>query len=267
MTVSRARRISLTSFALALLVLLGGCPAKDDAQQAAKPVEPANDDAAALYAFGASLARYAGGIEVDDADVAAIQEGLGDALRNKALKYDPKALGPQLQKLITERRSAAAAKEKEAAVAFLASAAGEPGARKLDSGLVIRTLTEGTGVSPKATDRVKVHYKGTLRDGKEFDSSTSRGEPATFPLNRVVRCWTEGVQQMKVGEKAKLTCPAELGYGERGVPGRIPPGASLAFEVELLEILPETAAVVPAPKPAHDPKAAPAAKSGETKKQ
>lgn len=107
----------------------------------------------------------------------------------------------------------------------------------LPSGLVYESLKEGTGASPAATDRVKVHYRGTLRDGKEFDSSYTRGQPAEFPLDRVIPCWTEAVQRMKPGGKAKLTCPAAIAYGDRGAGGGlIPPGATLNFEVELLEV-------------------------------
>lgn len=106
----------------------------------------------------------------------------------------------------------------------------------LPSGMTIQHLTKGTGASPKATDTVKVHYRGTLTDGTEFDSSYKRGQPISFPLNRVIPCWTEGVQKMQVGGKAKLTCPASTAYGARGVPGAIPPNATLNFEVELLGI-------------------------------
>jgi len=98
------------------------------------------------------------------------------------------------------------------------------------------SLHDGTGASPSANDTVKVHYKGTLPDGKEFDSSYKRGQPAEFPLNRVIKCWTEGVQRMKVGGKAKLVCPPAIAYGERGVSGLIPSNATLLFEIELLGI-------------------------------
>lgn len=108
---------------------------------------------------------------------------------------------------------------------------------KTTSGLAITMLTEGAGAQPKSTDTVKVHYRGTLTSGKEFDSSYGRGQPATFPLNRVIKCWTEGVQMMKVGAKAKLVCPPELAYGSRGIPGTIPPNSTLVFEVELIDIL------------------------------
>jgi FKBP-type peptidyl-prolyl cis-trans isomerase FkpA len=120
--------------------------------------------------------------------------------------------------------------------AALAVSAKEAGAIVTKSGLVYRSLKDGTGSSPAATDKVKVHYKGTFPDGKEFDSSYKRNEPTEFPLNRVIGCWTEGVQLMKVGGKAKLTCPASIAYGERGAGGVIPPNATLVFEVELLAI-------------------------------
>jgi len=119
----------------------------------------------------------------------------------------------------------------------LAAAAAEKGAVVTASGLVYLALAEGKGASPAASDTVRVHYRGRFPDGREFDSSYSRGQPAAFPLNRVIRCWTEGVQRMKVGGKAKLTCPAAIAYGERGAGGVIPPNAILQFEVELLDIV------------------------------
>jgi FKBP-type peptidyl-prolyl cis-trans isomerase FkpA len=120
--------------------------------------------------------------------------------------------------------------------ATTAAAAKEPGAVVSSTGLVYRAVKEGNGASPKASDTVKVHYRGTLPDGKEFDSSYKRGEPIEFPLNRVIPCWTEGVQRMKVGGKAKLTCPPQIAYGANGAGGVIPPNATLLFEVELLGI-------------------------------
>ena len=118
----------------------------------------------------------------------------------------------------------------------LKAAAAEPGATVTDSGLVFRSLKDGTGPNPAASQVVRVHYRGTFPDGKEFDSSLSRGKPAEFPLNRVIRCWTEGVQKIRVGGKAKLTCPSAIAYGESGAGGVIPPNATLLFEVELLGI-------------------------------
>ena len=118
----------------------------------------------------------------------------------------------------------------------LAAAAKEAGAVVTPTGMVYRSLVEGSGPNPTAVDRVRVHYRGTLANGKEFDSSYRNGGPLEFPLNRVIKCWTEGVQRMKVGGKAKLTCPGALAYGPNGVPGDIPPNATLTFEVELLAI-------------------------------
>ena len=120
--------------------------------------------------------------------------------------------------------------------AVTAAAAKETGAVVTASGLVYLSLKDGTGASPAASDKVKVHYRGTFPDGKEFDSSYKRGEPIEFPLSGVIKCWTEGVQRMKVGGKAKLTCPAAIAYGARGAGGVIPPNATLLFEVELLAI-------------------------------
>jgi len=105
------------------------------------------------------------------------------------------------------------------------------------SGIIFESLKAGSGESPKATDKVRVHYRGTFPDGREFDSSYKRGEPAEFPLNRVIKCWTEGVQMMKPGGKAKLTCPPAMAYGERGAGGVIPPNATLNFEIELLSVV------------------------------
>jgi FKBP-type peptidyl-prolyl cis-trans isomerase FkpA len=123
-----------------------------------------------------------------------------------------------------------------AATAFSAAAA-DANETKTASGIVITTLKQGSGASPRSSETVKVHYRGVLESGKEFDSSYGRGQPASFPLNRVIPCWTEGMQTMKVGGKARLLCPSALAYGSRGVPGTIPPDAALIFEVELLEIV------------------------------
>jgi len=121
-------------------------------------------------------------------------------------------------------------------ILLFASQSGAADKATLPGGIVFESLKEGTGQSPKATDTVRVHYRGTFPDGREFDSS--RGEPAVFPLNRVIRCWTEGVQKMKEGGKAKLICPPATAYGERGAGGGvIPPNATLHFEIELLSVV------------------------------
>ncbi len=135
--------------------------------------------------------------------------------------------------LIAAAAASAPARAQDAAAA---SAAKEAGAVVTPSGLVYKSIKDGSGASPVATDKVKVHYRGTFPDGKEFDSSYKTGAPAEFPLNGVIKCWTEGVQMMKVGGKAKLTCPAAIAYGQRGAGSVIPPNATLMFEVELLAV-------------------------------
>ena len=118
---------------------------------------------------------------------------------------------------------------------FIAQFKQQENVKELDGGILVQTITEGQGVTPVSTDTVKVHYTGTLVDGKVFDSSVKRGEPAEFPLNQVITCWTKGVAQMRKGGKAKLVCPAPTAYGSRALPG-IPADSTLIFEVELLDI-------------------------------
>jgi len=201
--------------------------------------EPKSEDDKALYAIGYSLAERLGPFALSAAELEMVKAGLADGVLGRPRKADPRAYMERIQQLRTTRAAVVAAAEKKAGDAFLAKAAAAPGAKKTESGIVITTVTPGTGPSPKATDKVKVHYHGTLTDGSVFDSSVQRGQPATFPLNGVIKCWTEGVQQIKVGGKSRLVCPSELAYGERGAPPRIKPGATLIFDVELLEIVAE----------------------------
>jgi len=203
---------------------------------AAEP-ELKTDEQKTLYALGLLMSTGIAGFALSEAELELVKAGLTDGVLGREKKIDPQPYGPKIQELQRARQAAAAAVEKKTAQAYLDKAAGEKGATRTASGLIITTLTPGTGDSPKATDRVKVHYHGTLTDGSVFDSSVQRGQPATFPLNGVIRCWTEGLQRMKVGGKSRLVCPSELAYGDRGTPPRIKPGAALVFEVELLEIV------------------------------
>ena len=199
--------------------------------------EMKTDDQKTLYALGLLISQNLSSFGLTEAEVEIVKAGLTDGVLGKERKVDLQTYGPKVQALQKTRASAVAATEKKAASAYLTRAAGEKGATKTSSGLILTTIKPGTGASPKATDRVKVHYHGTLIDGSVFDSSVKRGEPASFPLNGVIPCWTEGVQQMKVGGKSKLVCPSEIAYGYRGAPPLIRPGATLVFEVELLEIV------------------------------
>jgi FKBP-type peptidyl-prolyl cis-trans isomerase FkpA/FKBP-type peptidyl-prolyl cis-trans isomerase FklB len=198
-----------------------------------------SDDDKTLYAIGVVLADRLAPFALSAGELELVQAGLADAVLGRERKVDPRGQMAQIHRLRSARAATVAAVEKKSGDAYVAKAAAATGARKTDSGLVVTTLKAGTGPSPKATDKVKVHYHGTLTDGSVFDSSVQRGQPATFPLNGVIKCWTEGVQLMKVGGKSRLVCPAELAYGDRGAPPRIKPGATLVFEVELLEIVPE----------------------------
>jgi FKBP-type peptidyl-prolyl cis-trans isomerase FkpA len=190
-----------------------------------------------LYAIGLAFSNGLAPFALTEAELEIVKAGMTDGVLNRDKKVDLQAYGPKIQELQKTRQAVAAAGEKKAGQAYLDKAAGEKGATKTASGLVMTTLKPGTGESPKATDKVKVHYHGTLTDGTVFDSSVQRGQPATFPLNQVIPCWTEGVQRMRVGGKSRLVCPAELAYGDRGSLPKIRPGATLVFEVELLEIL------------------------------
>jgi FKBP-type peptidyl-prolyl cis-trans isomerase FkpA len=198
-----------------------------------------SDEDKTLYAIGVALADRLAPFALTAAELELVKAGLSDTVLGRDRKADPREQMAGIQQLRAARAATVAAAERKTGDAYLSKAAAAAGARKTDSGLVMTTLKMGTGPSPRATDKVKVHYHGTLVDGSVFDSSVQRGQPATFPLNGVIKCWTEGVQLMKVGGKSRLVCPAELAYGERGAPPRIRPGATLIFEVELLEIVAE----------------------------
>jgi FKBP-type peptidyl-prolyl cis-trans isomerase FkpA len=199
--------------------------------------ELANDEQKELYALGVAISQSLGDFALSESDLEIVKAGLSDGVLKRTLKVDMQIFKPKLQQLAQSRAGVVAEREKKAGAGFLAKAAAEPGAKKTASGAIVTTLKEGKGPSPKASDTVKVHYQGTLVDGTVFDSSLQRGQPATFPLANVIKCWTEGVQEIKVGGKSRLVCPANIAYGDRGSPPNIKPGATLVFEVELLEIV------------------------------
>lgn len=203
----------------------------------AAPQDPANDDQKTLYALGLAISQSLGTFSLSEAELDMVKNGLTDGVLKRPPKADLQTFGPKIQQLQQSRVALVAEGEKKAGAAFLTKAASEKGATKTESGIVITTIKPGTGATPKATDTVKVHYHGTLTDGTVFDSSIKRGEPATFPLDKVIKCWTEGVQQIKVGGKSRLVCPSNLAYGDAGSPPVIKPGSTLVFEVELLEVV------------------------------
>jgi len=215
---------------------------------AAAGPELKTEDQKTLYAIGLAISRSLAPFNLTEAEADYVKAGITDGIGGKEQKIDLQTYGPKIQEFQKSRMTAAAASEKKAGQAFLDKAAAEKGATKTGSGLVFMTIKPGTGPSPKPTDKVKVNYTGTLTDGTVFDSSVQRNEPATFQLNGVIPCWTEGLQLMKVGGKAKLVCPSSIAYGDRGAPPRIKPGATLVFEVELLDILKEPSTpTTPAP--------------------
>lgn len=193
-----------------------------------RAAEPQTEEEKAFYSLGIAISQSVTSFNLTDAELEIVKAGFTDGAKGKPTKFDTQAFFPKLREMQSARVAAAGK-------AVLDKAAAEKGAKKTASGLVITSLKEGKGAAPKATDTVKVHYHGTLPDGKVFDSSL-QGEPVSFALNGVIACWTEGLQLMKVGGKSRLVCPASIAYGDRGSPPTIAPGATLIFEVELLDI-------------------------------
>ena len=221
--------IGFVLFVVAVKLFATEPKAQAAATTAASAPLTGSDDEKALYALGVAVSQNIASFEFTPAELDKVKQGFTDGALGKTPQVDVQTYIPRLREMQQTRIAATAQK-------VLDKAATEPGARRLDSGLIITTVKEGSGPTPKATDTVKVHYHGTLPSGKVFDSSVERGEPATFPLNGVIPCWTEGVQQIKVGGKSKLVCPAAIAYGDRGAPPDIGPGATLIFDVELLGI-------------------------------
>jgi FKBP-type peptidyl-prolyl cis-trans isomerase FkpA len=221
----------------------------------ASPAAAATDDPKLFYALGMLLGQNVRILNLTAAELEQVKVGLTDAAQGKKTDIDLNSYGPKLQQFGAARIKQVGEQEKVRGTAFRDAAAKEAGAVQAPSGLVYKETTAGAGKSPAASDTVKVHYRGTLIDGTEFDSSIARGQPAEFPLNGVIPCWTEGVQRMKVGGKARLVCPATIAYGDQGRPPTIPGGATLVFDVELLEIKAAASPAAAAP-PAGQPKAA-----------
>lgn len=247
----------------ALLATISACSANGGAG-GGKP-DLSTEDGKTEYALGFTVGTNISRGKPFTADQAAsIVAGIDDALTAKTAQIDMPTYGPKVQAMMMARAGQPGAapgagpgapppamdpgkalEEKKKGEEFADKAAKEPGAEKLASGLVFKSLSPGSGASPASTDTVKVNYEGKLIDGTVFDASAKHGGPAEFPLNRVIPCWTEGVQKLKIGGKAQLTCPSTIAYGDMGHPPTIPGGSTLVFTVELLEIKPAGAQPTP----------------------
>jgi FKBP-type peptidyl-prolyl cis-trans isomerase FkpA len=200
---------------------------------------PSSEDDKTLYTLGMLLGRNLGTFNLTADELEMVKSGLSDMVLKREHKVDLDKYGPKVDALARKRGQERVEIEKAHAKTYLDQAGREAGAVVTPSGMVFRTVTPGNGETPKPTDRVSVQYEGRLTDGTVFDSTKKRGGvPATFPLNGVIKCWTEGVGRMKVGEKAVLTCPSAIAYGDSGRPPTIPGGATLIFDVELVSIAP-----------------------------
>ncbi len=207
------------------------------AANAAAGAKPETDDDKTIYLIGSTFARQLGPLYLSDEEMAFVVQGLMDAHAGKAEELDPAVYRPKLRLLQEERTKKGLVIESERSAAYLVEQKQAPGAKVTGSGLIITEIEAGTGAQPTREQKVRVHYTGRLRDGSVFDSSVQRGQPAEFPLSGVIACWSEGVSMIKVGGKAKLVCPADIAYGDDGAPPKIPPGAALSFDVELIAIV------------------------------
>ena len=201
-----------------------------------------------LYAVGQAVARQIAPLEFTQEELDFVLAGLRDAATGAEPRIDMAVYSPKLEASMRTRATQLTQKEKERGQTYCDSMAQEDGAEKLSSGMVFQQISEGDGPSPEASDRVKVHYHGTLRDGGVFDTTQGK-DPATFAVGGVIPCFSEGLMKLKVGGKAKLTCPSTIAYGDRGSPPKIRPGAALTFEVELVEIVAKPAPTATTPVP------------------
>jgi FKBP-type peptidyl-prolyl cis-trans isomerase FkpA len=220
----------MSRFIVALLITLFAAPAF-------AADKPKTDEQKTLYAIGLSLYRTLSVFNLTPAELAYVKEGLVDAGSGKTPEVDLEAYTGKVQELALARRKAEGEKQAAGYKGFIDKVAKEKkGAVKTDSGMVYLSLKEGSGISPGPADTVKVNYRGTLPDGKEFNNSYESGAPVEIRLDSAIKCWTEGLQKMKTGGKAELVCPQDLAYGDAGAGDLILPGATLVFEVELVEV-------------------------------
>ena len=202
-------------------------------------VELKTDDDKAFYTIGYSFGKQLKELNISEHEFKAVMKGASASINNKQAEVDLKTSSEHIAKMAKIRAESSSHSEKERGKTFIADYLKKnPNAKQTASGLVYEMLKEGTGKKPGATDTVEVHYHGTLTNGTVFDSSVERKQTISFPLNRVIRGWTEGLQLVKEGGKIKLVIPSDLAYGDRGAPPSIPGGATLIFEVELFKVNP-----------------------------
>jgi FKBP-type peptidyl-prolyl cis-trans isomerase FkpA len=218
------------SLILSTLVLVS-CNSNDP-----KKISLESEDDKTFYAMGYMLGGNLQRLNLSDKELSALYKGIAMASKAEKSEVDMAKYQNRIQEVFKARMDKVAAKEKDAGKAFIEKFVKENSATKTESGLAYKVIKEGTGATPSAEDVVEVHYHGTLTDGTVFDSSVERGKTISFPLNRVIKGWTEGLQTMKEGGKTKFVIPADLAYGEAGAPPKIPGGATLVFEVELFKV-------------------------------
>lgn len=209
---------------------LSGC-------QSEKKIDLSSEEDKTLYAAGANIGQRLAQFDLTDKEVAALTQGFKDAAKGKKSQVELKEYFQKVQVLFKSRYQKIVEKIQTEGKDYLAKFVGSEGGTKTKSGLAFKVTKPGTGKFAKPTDTVKVHYHGTLISGSVFDSSKDRGKPTTFPLNRVIKGWTEGLQKVKVGGSIRLVIPSELAYGKAGAPPKIPGGATLIFDVDLIEIV------------------------------
>ena len=239
---------------LAILMFLPSRPAS--------AIELKSEEQKTLYAIGLTVSKSLAVFNLTPAEFEVVLQGLRDAQSGKKSEIELSSQSPKIQEFARSRRKATSERQAPANKELLDKASKEKGAVTSASGLVYIPLHEGSGASPKTSDMVKVNYRGILVDGREFESSFKRGKPSEFRVDSVIKCLNEGLQKMKVGGKARLVCPASIGYGDNGFGETILPGASLDFEIELLEIRMPPRDTKPAP----DAKATPETKPAPEKK-
>jgi len=231
------RGLSLAAAALLLAACEpGAAPQGSPGSPGGEAAALETEDQKTSYALGYQLGRNLQPLDLSDPELRAVQQGITDAASEAEPRVDIERYRGEIEQLAADRATAAAEERRAEEQEFREEARAAEGAEVLDSGVILIHEQVGEGPSPDLDDRVTVHYHGTFPDGEVFDSSRERDEPATFPLAGIIPCWTEALQEMKQGGRARVVCPPDTAYGERGAPPRIPPGATLNFEVELLDV-------------------------------